>query len=150
MIKYLIIFLIALIVISAVGLIFLMKRKPNYEIATIGINGKFFEAEVADTAIKRAKGLSGRKTLEENKAMFFIFPRPRRYNFWMIDMNFPLDIVWLNGNKVIDISKNVPSPRSGESPAVVSPSREADRVLEISAGSAERLDIKIGDEVVTK
>ena len=44
MIKYLIIFLTVLIVITAVSLVFLAKKKPNYEIARIGINGKIFEA----------------------------------------------------------------------------------------------------------
>ncbi|MEK7574342.1 MAG: DUF192 domain-containing protein [Patescibacteria group bacterium] len=150
MIKYLIIFLALLIVISVVGLIFLFKGKSDYEIVKIGINGKIFEAEVADTALKRAKGLSGRKTLEENKAMLFIFTRPSRYNFWMVDMNLPLDIVWINGNRVVDISKNVLPPKIGELPAVVSPSMAVDKVLEIPAGLAEKYDIKIGDEVVRK
>lgn len=148
MIKYLVFILAVLIIVLVAGLIFLIKGKPDYEILRIGINGKFFEAEVADTAVKRAKGLSGRKTLEEDKAMFFVFSKPGRYNFWMIDMHFPLDIVWINGSRVVDISKNVPSPKSGESPAIVSPAEKADQVLEIRAGSAEKFNIKIGDEVI--
>ena len=147
MIKYLIIFLVLLIVVSVTGLIFLFKGKSDYEIAIIGINGKIFEAEIADTALKRAKGLSGRKTLEENKAMLFIFARPSRYSFWMVGMNLPLDIVWISGNKIVDISKNVPSPKIGESPAARSPSMAVDKVLEVPAGSAEKFNIKIGDEV---
>ena len=147
MIKYLIFFLTVLIVITAVSLVFLAKKKPNYEIARIGINGKIFEAEIADTALKRAKGLSGRKTLEENKAMLFIFARSSRYSFWMVGMNLPLDIVWISGNKIVDISKNVPSPKIGESPAARSPSMAVDKVLEVPAGSAEKFNIKIGDEV---
>jgi len=147
MIKYLIIFLVLLIVVSVTGLIFLFKGKLDYEIAIIGINGKIFEAEIADTALKRAKGLSGRKTLEENKAMLFIFARPSRYSFWMVGMNLPLDIVWISGNKIVDISKNVPSPKIGESPAARSPSMAVDKVLEVPAGSAEKFNIKIGDEV---
>ena len=147
MIKYLIIFLVLLIVVSVTGLIFLFKGKLDYEIAIIGINGKIFEAEIADTALKRAKGLSGRKTLEENKAMLFIFARPSRYSFWMVGMNLPLDIVWISENKIVDISKNVPSPKIGESPAARSPSMAVDKVLEVPAGSAEKFNIKIGDEV---
>jgi len=112
----------------------------------VEINEKIFEAEVADTILKKAKGLSGRKALEEDKGMLFIFTKPGKYNFWMIGMNFPLDIIWIRGNKIIDISKNVPSPEKWKLPAIISPLTKADMVLEISAGSAEKFDIKIGDE----
>ncbi len=150
MVEYLIIFLAFLIVISAVGLFFLTKAKLKYKIAKIGINGKIFEAEVADTLPKKAKGLSWRKTLKEGKGMLFLFKRPGKHSFWMVGMNFPLDIIWISGNKVVDISKNVQPPKSGGLPAVVSPLAKVDRVLEISAGSAEKFDIKIGDEAIIK
>lgn len=148
MVEYLIIFSAVLIVISAVGLFFLMKVKTKYKIAKVGINGKIFEAEIADTILKKAKGLSGRKAFEEDKGMLSIFTKPGKHSFWMIGMNFPLDIIWIRGNKIIDISKNVPSPGKWKLPAVVSPSTEADKVLEISAGLAEKFNIKIGDEAI--
>ena len=146
MVEYLIIFLAVLIVISAIGLFFLMKVKIKYKIAKVEINEKIFEAEFADTILKKAKGLSGRKTLEEDRGMLFIFTKPGKYSFWMIGVNFPLDIIWIRGNRIIDISKNVPSPEKWKLPAVISPSTKADRVLEIPAGSAEKFNIKIGDE----
>ncbi|MDP3052528.1 MAG: DUF192 domain-containing protein [bacterium] len=148
MAEYLIIFLAFLIVIPAVCLFFLTEVKLEYKTAKVGINGKIFEAEIADTILKKAKGLSGRKALGENKGMIFIFTNPGKYNFWMIGMNFPLDIIWISGNKIVDISKNVQPSKSGRLTVIVSPLTKADKVLEIPAGSAEKFDIKIGDEAV--
>lgn len=152
MIKYLI-FWIILVVVAAITLSFLFKKKQDYEISKIEINGKVFEVEIADTALKKIKGLSGRKCLknyedvcpESAEGMLFIFSNPSKRSFWMKDMKFGLDIVWINGDKIIDILKNVPPPKNGESPAVVSPSAAADKVLELPAGSAEKFNIKVGD-----
>ena len=162
MIKYLIIFLAILIIVLAGGLIFFEKIKPDYEIIKIKIldsatqSVKFQgEVEIADTAIERAKGLSRRKCLKDNngicpslaEGMLFLFKEQNNQSFWMAGMNFPLDIIWINGDKIVDISKNIQSPKSGELPAIVSPSMEVDKVLEISAGSVDKFDIKAGDKL---
>lgn len=151
MIKYLIIFLPIFVIILFGSLFFIIKKiTPDYEIIKIKINEKIFEVEVADTMLKRAKGLSGRKTIEENKGMLFLFSKPTKQSFWMAGMNFPLDIIWINENKIIDISKNVQPPKNYELPAIVSPSTVADKILEISAGNAEKFNIKINDMVEIK
>ena len=154
MIKYLIIFLAILITALVGSLIFLIKVKSDYEIIKIKILDsatqlvKFRgEVEVADTALKRMKGLSGRKSLKENKGMLFIFKRPSKQSFWMAGMNFPLDIIWISGNEIVDISKNIQPPKNGGLPAVVSPLIKIDKVLEISAGSVDKFDIKTGDKL---
>lgn len=148
MIKYLIIFLPIFIVIL-LGCLFLTikKLKPDYEILKIEIGGKIFEVEISDTALKRAKGLSGRESLTKNQGMLFIFEKPEKQSFWMAGMNFPLDIIWVNSKKIVDISKNIQPPKSGELPIIVSSSFEADKVLELSAGAIEKFNIKIGDEL---
>ena len=149
MIKYLIIFLPIFIVVLLGGLFLTIKKlKPDYEILKIEISGKIFEVEVSDTALKRAKGLSGRETLKENSGMLFLFAKPGKYSFWMAGMNFPLDIIWINENKIVDISKNIQPPKNtGGLPAIVSPSTEINKVLELSAGAVEKFNIKINDEI---
>ena len=63
-------------------------------------------------------------------------------------MNFPLDIIWINGNKIVDISKNIQAPKNtGRLPVIISPSTKIDKVLELSAGAVEKFNIKIGDEI---
>ncbi|MDP3015163.1 MAG: DUF192 domain-containing protein [bacterium] len=155
MIKYLMIFLPIFIVILLGGLFLTIKKlKPDYEVLKIEILNPVTqlvklrsEVEISDTALKRAKGLSGREGLAENQGMLFIFEKPGKPTFWMAGMNFPLDIIWINGNKIVDISKDVQPPKSGELPAIISPSVEADKVLELSAGAVKKFNIKINDEI---
>ena len=156
MIKYLIIFLPIFIVILLGGLFLAIKKiKPDYEILKIEILNPVTqlvklrgEVEIADTILKRTKGLSGRESLAENQGMLFLFAKPSKYSFWMAGMNFPLDIIWINGNKIVDISKNIQAPKNtGRLPVIISPSTKIDKVLELSAGAVEKFNIKIGDEI---
>ncbi len=89
------------------------KNIPNASIQklkTININlpnGKVLNTEVADTDVTRAQGLSGRDGLCVECGMLFIFPENGYYGFWMKDMNFNIDIVFLDENKqIVDIYKN--------------------------------------------
>ena len=64
-----------------------------------------------------------------------------QYSFWMKDMRFPLDIIWIKNGEVVHVEKNVLENFSG----ILSPQVDADSVLEINAGNVDKLDIKIGD-----
>ena len=92
-----------------------------------------------------AKGLSGRGSLNPGTGMFFIMADAR--DFWMKDMQFPLDIIWINDKReVVDISENLPIPISSNIP-FYSPKEPATYVLEINGGEAKALGINIGDAV---
>ena len=108
----------------------------------IPANGKSLQLEIADTEAARGLGLSGRESLPENEAMFFIFDKPDFWGIWMKDMNFPIDILWLDGNySVTDIVKSA-APDSY--PEVFYPKTVSKYVVEMNAGEADRLGIKIG------
>lgn len=109
----------------------------------IDINGRKFIAETALTAEKQAKGLGGRKNLGANRAMFFEFKRAGQYGFWMKDMNFDLDIIWILDDKIVYIAKNV----SHKSLEVIKPEIEADKVLEINSGLSDEYGFKAGNRV---
>ena len=126
--------------------------KPNQSIpgAQISFSNIKITAEVADTPEKRELGLSYRTTLDENAGMLFVFENPNIPFFWMKDMNFPLDIIWIMDNKVIDIDKNVPIPKKGtplNQLPTYSPSDKINYALEVNAGFADKNKIKIGDGV---
>ena len=54
------------------------------------------------------KGLAVKDQLKENEAMFFVFDKPEKHSFWMKDMNFPIDIIWLDStDKVVHIEQNL-------------------------------------------
>ncbi len=113
--------------------------------AKIRIKNQEFLVEIADTDEERIKGLSGRESLPEGRGMLFVFDQPGMYGFWMKDMLFSIDIIWLSEEgRVVHIVKNA-SPESF--PEVFYPAAEAKYVLELPAGTAERLGLQIGDEV---
>ena len=118
---------------------------------TVTISGVAFTVDVADTPEKRFQGLSGRPVLEEGTGMLFIFQEERKHTFWMKDMRFPLDMVWINAScAVADITTDVPSPPPDSDDSVLptySPSAPATYNLEISAGVAAASGLKTGDTV---
>ncbi|TSC82907.1 MAG: hypothetical protein G01um101419_459 [Parcubacteria group bacterium Gr01-1014_19] len=113
------------------------------------LGGKTFKVDVAESFSTRATGLSGRSVLGEDEGMLFIFPFPGIYSFWMRGMNFPLDIVWISGNRIVGIAENVPVS-SGLSLPTYSPPGPIDKVVELNAGVASKLELKIGDSISIK
>jgi uncharacterized membrane protein (UPF0127 family) len=98
---------------------------------------------VADTAALRERGLSGRKGLAENEAMLFVFDNIGRPGFWMQDMLFSIDMLWLDSTKrVVYIVPNI-GPETY--PKVFKPPTDAQYVLEVSAGNAAKIGIQVGD-----
>lgn len=88
--------------------------------------------EVANTDVRRAEGLSGRKEIKPNEGMLFVFPEDREHGFWMKDMGFPIDILWLDrGYRIVDVRENV-EPESY--PKVFRPDVSARYTLELPAG----------------
>ncbi|HVV68078.1 MAG TPA: DUF192 domain-containing protein [Gammaproteobacteria bacterium] len=118
-------------------------------LGTVKINSIVYQVEVADNDATRMQGLSGRSALGKNKGMYFVFPYAKTLSFWMRDMQFPLDIVWIKDQVVIGISRNIPPPAPGtllqDLAHYISP-QPADRVLELNANAAST--IQIGDTVV--
>lgn len=108
------------------------------------INGQKILIELADTREKRTRGLSGREVLAENEGILFIFPQPGNYIFWMKDMKFNLDFVFMKDRKVVEVVEDVPFPKENQSPAVVNSKAQFDQVLEINAGLIKEYGIKIG------
>ena len=148
--------LILLLVLVAVSLIgfwlarfyFFSSENRETKKTTLLINGQELQVEIADSFLKRQQGLVGRTTLAENQGMLFVFEKPGRYSFWMKDMRFSLDFIWLKDNQVLETSENVPAPQNAaESPVVVKPQQPVDKVLEVNAGTVKRLNISTGDKI---
>lgn len=111
----------------------------------VRIAGKDVLVVLADTASKREQGLSGRQKLASGEGMLFVFEKPDIYSFWMKDMLFPIDIVWIDDQYgVVYIQKNA-DPRSY--PDTFLPTLPAQYVLEVNAGFSEKNNLKVGDKV---
>lgn len=112
----------------------------------VTINNKKIKVELANDYDKWQKGLSDREELDKDTGMLFVFPGTQIRNFWMKNMHFPIDIIWIEHNKVIGISKNLQP--EGEMPTnSYSSILPVNYVLEVNAGFADKNNIKEGDLV---
>ena len=88
--------------------------------------------------------------MDEKNGMYFIFDKPDYHSFWMKDMRFPIDIIFINDGKIVTIYKNVPIPTSEtQLPPIYRPTNPVDHVLEINAGLADKYSFQVGDSVTT-
>jgi uncharacterized protein len=99
---------------------------------------------VAATDTTREKGLSGKEGLRADEGMLFLFDQPNTYGFWMKDMKFPIDIIWINDGAVVDITTDAALPAAGEELPVYYPRVPVDKVLEVQAGFAKAHGLRTG------
>jgi uncharacterized membrane protein (UPF0127 family) len=112
----------------------------------VEIDGHRFKVELAIDSQARQKGLGDRDQLCPDCGMLFLFPQKGVYSFWMKDMRFNLDIIWILDGKIVYISRN----NSFHDLSLINPGVEADKVLEINANLADKYGFKAGDEVKIK
>jgi len=106
------------------------------------------KVQVRDTMEGRSRGLSGREKLEEDEGMLFIFPVVGKYGFWMKEMKFDLDVLWIKDDVVVGLVEGVVAPKNEESPARFKPESAINKVLEVNSGFVKRHGIKVGDQVI--
>ncbi|KKU91422.1 MAG: hypothetical protein UY23_C0001G0028 [Candidatus Jorgensenbacteria bacterium GW2011_GWA1_48_11] len=115
----------------------------------VKINNQSVVVEVVSSAKDITRGLGGREGIGVNEGMLFLFDRPGNYSFWMKDMRFPIDIVWIAHGQVVGFEENV-DPQIGAKPEdlkVYNPLEPVDRVLELHAGRVGLLKTVVGDYV---
>ncbi len=134
----------AVLVVSAVsfGAYLRVSRPPE---GTLVMNGMVFRAEVVDTPQAVEKGLSGRQSLAPDAAMLFVFDEAKTWCFWMKDMEFSLDILWLDDSKTIVAVESDLAPETY--PQDYCPPKPALYVVEVRAGTADQLGLKPGAQV---
>lgn len=123
-------------------------RKTDHKEILIGKNKVY--VEIADTPNELSQGLSGRESLGKDEGMLFVFQKDSRPSFWMKDMNFSIDILWINDEKIVQVHQNVPFPgpeSNSDSLPLFTPQGNIDYVLEVNAGYAREQNIAIGDRV---
>lgn len=106
---------------------------------------------VADTPAEMAKGLSGKWWMPESVGMWFVFPEADVPTFWMKEMRFGLDFIWIRDGQVVDVTANVGKPHVlADEKMIISPKMPADSVVEVNAGWVERHKVQVGDTVVVR
>lgn len=102
--------------------------------------------EIAQTPRQQAIGLMFREDLPDNRGMLFPFNPPRPVQFWMRNVQFPLDMLFLRDGEIKAIAQSVPPCTTSTCPTY-GPDGEMDYVLELKGGQAEALGLSVGDQV---
>jgi uncharacterized membrane protein (UPF0127 family) len=112
---------------------------------TINVNHQTINAEAAINGDQQTRGLGGRTCIQPNEGMLFIFNKEGTYPFWMKDMLFPIDIIWINKeHKVVHVAYSV---QPSTYPQSFSNDQPAQYVLEIKDGQANKIRIKYGSTI---
>lgn len=148
-------FYYAVFALFLIGVLFMFWRGTSNEkiadfsqIRSVQISGQEVFVDLAITGEQKMQGLSGKTGLGEDEGMLFVFDTVGKYTFWMKDMKFPIDIIWIDGDladlRVVYIEKNA-KPESY--PDVFSGTVDSRYVLEVNAGFSEKNNLKVGDKV---
>lgn len=119
--------------------------------ATVTIEKIVYCAELADSPQEQNQGLSGHAPLRERSGMLFTFTQKGPRAFWMKDMLFSLDFLWIDGDTIVDITENAPHPKSStDELPIYRPKSPVDSVFEINAGDIAKYGFKVGQKVQIK
>lgn len=109
-----------------------------------GAGSRDFVVEVARTTEEQGKGLMYRREMAPDAGMLFVYPAVSRVTMWMKNTFIPLDMLFIGAEGRITHIVERTVPQSNELIGSNGPVRA---VLELNAGTASRLGIKVGDQV---
>ena len=141
------IFILLLLFVAIAAMYFLLPvpaamQPQNF----VTIRDQQFAVEVARTPESQARGLSGHAPLTPDEGMLFPFPTGSTPGFWMKDMLFPIDIIWIVDDQVVGfVERAMPDDRPNRT--TYYPPKPITEVLEVAAGTVARFGIQVGDEV---
>ncbi len=126
-----------------VGVCFLVDQSINTHHVKIG--DQLITVDIAEKTIDQERGLSGRKDLCADCGMLFIFTHKKQRTFWMNDMQFDIDVLWISDEVIVGMQENVSYER--QSQEIFSSQKPVDKVLELPAGFIEKHKVIIGQKV---
>src|SRR3990167_7225929 len=118
------------------------QKKENTQVT---VKDLAIKAKIADEPKEQQTGLADYSSLALDEGMLFVFDQSKRHTFWMKDMKFAIDIIWIdNQKKIVDVARNVPVEldKSDKELTKYSPKSEAKYVLEINAGLSSLNDLQ--------
>ena len=117
----------------------------DLKIRHMGLGEATLKLEIAHEPEERVCGLSYREEMAEDEGMVIVYDDEDYYSIWMKDMNFSLDLVWMNTAwEVVDITRDV-TPESF--PEIFTSKIPAQYAIELNSGSVDAFNILIGDSV---
>ncbi len=146
--------IITIVIILIIVFLFFIGRayfaKNDFNLTTLAkakIGDYSFNLLLAKTAKEKEIGLSNTKSLPKDTGMLFEFEKADYYSFWMKDMKFPIDIIFIKDNKIVTIYNEVKPPTNNKELAIYQPLEPANKVLEISSGLSKQYGFKKDMEI---
>lgn len=140
---------VALAAIIAIALIVFFAPKPcrNFNEGVVTIGEHTWSVAMADTPLEHSRGLMECPHLPASNGMYFVFSQPSTNPFWMKNMIIPLDIIWIQDNRIIGIEHNAPIAGDEPTPPQYHAPAPYTAVLEIPVGTATQKGLSIGQTV---
>lgn len=147
---------IAAVLIGIVGVLTIPAdtklAEVNFPRGTIKINDKMLDVQIAETDAQKVRGLMFQNQLPEDQGMIFVNSEEQVVPIWMLNMQFPLDVIWFDADgNVIHIAKNVPPCKSALETATCTvqnaDGKKAKYVLEVDAGFTDKYHITEGSKM---
>jgi uncharacterized membrane protein (UPF0127 family) len=105
-----------------------------YQTTSLKLGGTTFDLDIADTPAKKELGLGKRPILAVDRGMVFPYDKPGKLCYWMKDMHFAIDILWLEKSLSPDTY-----------PQTFCPDELAKYVVELPAGVSDQAGLRAGD-----
>lgn len=112
----------------------------------VKLDGRVLEVQVADTDPRRARGLMFQEKLSFDEGMLLVFDEASKNSIWMLNMQFPLDVIWIDDDgRIVFIEKNVPpcltALETVTCPSYKGGNKSAKYILEVTAGFVDEFNI---------
>lgn len=137
--------ILSILCIALLGAILYLQPKYSH----IRVGNAVLKVEIAQTPPALEQGLSDRNEIGSD-GMLFVLPTKTIPAFWMKGMHFPLDFVWIDESKIVDITEHVSNPTvnaQNKDLPIYRPKQAVTHVLELPDGAVNRYNLKIGDAV---
>ncbi len=139
---------IVILALMVLGFLMLKYQQAQVYFAHTWVSGDYVYSQLATTLSQREKGLGGVEYLPNGEGMFFVFEQTAQHIIWMKDMKIPIDIIWFDKGKIVDIAPEAQPPSTQNEPLKqYIPRVDANAVLEVPAEFAGANDWKIGDRL---
>ncbi len=143
-------FISAIIILALLSIVMYQKYQislgKNVVTIVTGAGSVKIDVEYADTPEKQTKGLMNRATLGKLSGMLFIFPEEKTRSFWMKNVVFPIDVMFISSNGRINETTTLePCPKDADACPTYDSKESAQYVIEVNAGFTQKNKIIEGD-----
>ena len=141
---------IAAVIVGVAGILSLPSdiklESVEFPRGMIKIDDVVLEVQIADTDARRARGLMFQDQLPFDQGMLLVFDSDDRRSIWMLNMQFALDVFWIDGDgKIVHLEKDVPPCKTAletvTCPSYIGEGEDIQYVLEVTAGFIDKHNI---------